>query len=273
MRKPALVQSVFDFAMREINALEKRIVESEDDADGMLWEQAEQVVGQLKAGLKQRELARQWVNVRTGEPYSQSHVVWTKRTFEQFTNQLPRPRFRDAYNEIANARQKKLTVHHSSETPEHYTPLEIIERVVACLGAIDLDPCSNPGDPNVPARVHFTPDDDGLAQKWHGRIYMNPPYGDEIDAWIEKLSAEYETGDVSEAIALIPGRIDTQWFKRLREYKCCFIEGRLTFIGNENPAPFPSIVVYLGTDFGKFYHHFKDIGDLWELMEPEMFGE
>ena len=70
----ALVQSVFDFALREINALEDRIVRAEDDADAMLWEQAQHVVAQLDAGLTQRQLAAQWINARTGEPYSVAHV-------------------------------------------------------------------------------------------------------------------------------------------------------------------------------------------------------
>jgi len=99
---PAIVQSVHAAAVREINALEVRIVQAEDDADAQLWEQARQVVAQLEAGLSQRELARQWINARTGEPYSQMHVSFTARVFaEKYTFQ-PRPRFRDAYNAIAN---------------------------------------------------------------------------------------------------------------------------------------------------------------------------
>jgi DNA N-6-adenine-methyltransferase (Dam) len=272
--KPAIVQSVFDFAMREINALEQRIVKAEDDADAMLWEQARQVVEQLDAGLTQRKLAKQWINVRDGEPYSHVHVHRTAQVLKRYFKVTPRPRFRDAYNEITNAPAKdKLAVHHSSDTPEHYTPAEIVELVIACLGAIDVDPCSNPGTPNVPASTHYTADDDGLTRTWHGRVYMNPPYGDAIDAWVEKLCAEHRAGRVSEALALLPARIDTQWFRRLRDYCCCFIEGRLTFGGNTDPAPFPSVVVYLGDDIGKFFHHFQAIGDIWQRIEPGMFGE
>src|SRR5262252_3623104 len=91
----AIVESVFAPAVRAINALEVRGVRAEQEADAIWWEQARQVVAQLEAGLSQRELARQWINGKTGEPYSQSHVLWTKRTFEQFTNHSPRPRFRD----------------------------------------------------------------------------------------------------------------------------------------------------------------------------------
>ena len=34
--RPAFVQSVFDFAIREINALDGQIVKAEDDADALL---------------------------------------------------------------------------------------------------------------------------------------------------------------------------------------------------------------------------------------------
>ena len=29
----------------------------------------------------------------------------------------------------------------------------------------------------TPAADYWTKDDDGLAQEWHGRVYMNPPMG------------------------------------------------------------------------------------------------
>ena len=38
---------------------------------------------------------------------------------------------------------------------------------------------------------------------------LNPPYGREIDVWIAKLVEEYDAGSVSEALALIPARVDT----------------------------------------------------------------
>ena len=267
--KPAIVQSTFDFAIREINALEGRIVTAEDDADSMLWEQARQVAAQLDAGITLRDLAAQWKNVK-GEPYSYRHVGYVRAAFVKFTSQEPRPRFRDAYNKTAN---KKLAVHHSSESPEHYTPPEIVELVAECLGEIDLDPCSNP-ERTIPAKIHYTAKDDGLSQSWSGTVYMNPPYGDGIEQWVEKLCQEHErAGGVSEAIALVPARPDTQWFKCLRNYVCCFVEGRLTFGGNTDPAPFPSAIFYLGDDIGKFYDYFQSVGDIWQRLEREMFAE
>lgn len=160
--------------------------------------------------------------------------------------------------------KSSMAVHFSSETPEHYTPNVIIEAAIACMGGIDLDPCSNSKTaPNVPAAAHYTREDDGLAQEWRGCVYMNPPYGREIDDWVAKLVSEYEAGNVTEAIALVPSRTDTQWWQRLREYHVCLVSGRLKFIGNNDPAPFPSAVFYLGQNIGRFVYAFEDLGDIW----------
>lgn len=170
----------------------------------------------------------------------------------------------------------RLSVHFSSDTPEHYTPSEIIEAVIACMGAIDLDPCSNSVTlPNVPATTHYTLEDDGLALTWHGKVYMNPPYGREIGKWVAKLRDEYDCGNVTEAIALVPARTDTDWFDQLIDgYQFhCFVHGRLQFIGNDANAPFPSAIVYLGTDWAAFYHAFRSFGRIVQETNPEfMFG-
>lgn len=166
----------------------------------------------------------------------------------------------------------KMAVHFSSETPEHYTPQGVVDAVVACMGAIDLDPCADPGC-HIPATNHYTIDDDGLTQVWAGRVYLNPPYGREIGLWVEKLVSEYERGNVTEAIALVPARVDTQWWDRLSDYVVCMVIGRLTFIGNDDPAPFPSALFYLGEDIGRFHFNFRELGKIWQVIEPGMFGE
>jgi len=54
--------------------------------------------------MTQRELAVAWINSRTKQPYSQMHVSYTARVFSEKYTFHPRPRFRDAYNEIAHAK-------------------------------------------------------------------------------------------------------------------------------------------------------------------------
>lgn len=153
----------------------------------------------------------------------------------------------------------------TSATPEWYTPNKVIERVEGVFGHIDLDPCSNSNDPtiaNVPALHHWTQADNGLAQPWHGKVYMNPPYGDEIGAWVERLAEAYADGEILEGIALLPARTDTAWFQPLFHHHLCFVRGRLRFSGSENSAPFPSVVAYLGRDALLFCDWFASMGPI-----------
>lgn len=162
----------------------------------------------------------------------------------------------------------KMAVHYSSDSVEWYTPTSIIERTLKTLGEIDLDPCSNSiGEPNIPATERFTAHDDGLSRKWKGRVYMNPPYGREIVEWVEKLVQEFGDGNVTEAIALVPARTDTEWCAMMRAFPRCFIRGRLNFSRHENAAPFPSMVIYLGKHVDAFADAFGDIGDTYQLVE------
>ena len=96
---------------------------------------------------------------------------------------------------------------------------------------------------------------------------MNPPYGAEIKAWSQKLVDEFRAGRVTEAIALIPARTDTEWFSLYRDFPICFVRGRLTFKGNNDPAPFPSALAYLGPDDARFQKEFSELGDIWRRWE------
>ena len=101
-----------------------------------------------------------------------------------------------------------MAVHYSSETSDWQTPKHIIDAVIEVLGTIDLDPCADEAR-TVTAEHHFTKADDGLDQDWHGRVYMNPPYGREIEPWVKPLCREYRMGRTTQAIALVPARTDT----------------------------------------------------------------
>ncbi len=164
----------------------------------------------------------------------------------------------------------RLAVHYSSETAEHYTPRGFLDLVHSVFDDDpDLDPCSNSlTAPNVRARQHFTAAEDGLNRAWHGRVFMNPPYGRDIVGWIEKLRREFEQGNVLEAIALLPARTDTEWFNTLTaktdDAVICFLHGRLVFIGNTDPAPFPSMAVYFGPHHDRFARVFVDAGSLMQ---------
>lgn len=60
------------------------------------------------------------------------------------------------------------------QSDDWYTPQEIFASLQLIF---DLDPCSPGFDHWVPARKVYTKADDGLAQPWHGLVFMNPPFG------------------------------------------------------------------------------------------------
>jgi len=269
------VQSAFDFALREINALEVRIVKAEDDADAMLWEQARQVVAQLDAGLSQRQLARQWINIRTGEAYSQKHVSYTARAFEQFTAQ-PRPRFRDVYNQIANADNGGGRDQHNSGNFEWYTPAAIVDAARDVLGTIDLDPASCArANEIVQARQYYTSDDDGLAKTWHGRVWMNPPYAHPlIEQFVDKLIESLEAGTVPAAIAITNNTTDVGWFHALGRMASaiCLCTGRVHFwqtnpdVREINGPLQGQAIFYCGENLDSFCARFDELGVV--LVKP-----
>lgn len=160
-----------------------------------------------------------------------------------------------------------MPVMSSSASPEWYTPKHILEAVQAVLGVIELDPCSNPPPYSVPALRHYTQADDGLAQSWEAAtVFMNPPYGDVIGLWIDRLVTAYETGELEAAVALVPGRIDTQWFQALYAYPLCCVRGRLRFSEGDS-APFPSVLAYLGPDPDRFITVFRALGPIVQRID------
>ena len=110
----------------------------------------------------------------------------------------------------------------STGKDEWLTPPEVIRN----LGEFDLDPCSPINRPWSTANNHFTIEDDGLNKEWFGRVWCNPPYGNQTGLWLKKCS-EY-----GNAVALIFARTETKmffdyiWDKADGLY---FIKGRLKF--------------------------------------------
>lgn len=196
--------------------------------------------------------AERWQQVAAiPEPVFEDHIAHTKQAESELTT-------------AGLIRAQKLAPMMSSASPEWYTPDHIIERVFAVLEDIDLDPCADP-DLSIAAGQHFTAETDGLAHEWRGRVYMNPPYGDGIGVWVRKLITEFEVGNTTEAIALVPARIDTQWWKPLASrFVWCGIEGRLRFSGSQDSAPFPSALFYLGGRPERFAREFADLGLVYD---------
>lgn len=132
------------------------------------------------------------------------------------------------------------------KTIEWGTPQDFFDRLNGEF-QFDLDPCAT--DLNHKCDDYFTIKDDGLIQSWKNkRVFMNPPYGREIGAWVTK--AFYEAPYAQVIVGLIPARTDTTYF---HDYICGWAElrfvcGRLKFTDltgypRKTGATFPSMVV------------------------------
>lgn len=156
---------------------------------------------------------------------------------------------------------------------EFYTPPHIINAVIEVLGEIDLDPCSNSHtSPNVPAKYLYTKDDNALQYTWYDKVFMNPPYGYAITEWIEKLKHDYESGSVTEAIALCPASIGSRWLASLHQYPCCFLQKRLHFLRPKGyrvkEAKGATVIFYFGQNEEKFTKVFSRFGGVQRCSTP-----
>lgn len=113
---------------------------------------------------------------------------------------------------------------------EWYTPAWVFE----ALGiSFDLDP-SSPHDrelPWIPAKRRYTVFDNGLAKPWSGRVWLNPPYGEQTEFWMRRMA------DHGNGIALCFSRTDTEWFHETiaSADAVLFVKGRIDFVpGAEN---------------------------------------
>lgn len=121
--------------------------------------------------------------------------------------------------------QKGMGSHQSArmKKDEWLTPPWLLH----ALGPFDLDPCAPVNRPWDTAADHYTHFDDGLIKPWAGFVWLNPPYGRQTGAWLEKLANHPDGG-----IALIFARTETDMFWRWcwgEADTMLFLRGRLHF--------------------------------------------
>lgn len=125
---------------------------------------------------------------------------------------------------------------------EWSTPQEFFDKLDAQFH-FTLDVCAVPE--NAKCERYFTPEINGLSQKWTGVCWMNPPYGRGIGKWIRK-AYESSLGGVT-VVCLIPARTDTSWWHDyVMRGEIQFLRGRLCFSPNgdrSRRAPFPCAIV------------------------------
>lgn len=157
-------------------------------------------------------------------------------------------------------------INQDSGDTEKYTPLEIVEAAREVMGDIDLDPASSKiANHGVRASSIFTIHDDGLSQRWFGRIWMNHPFQKGRNhLWINKLIAEYESGSVTEACCITFASTSEGWFQPLLERPQCFFRKRVNYLWPDGTVQKGvtkgSVVTYLGDNADRFRMVFRRFG-------------
>jgi phage N-6-adenine-methyltransferase len=152
---------------------------------------------------------------------------------------------------------------------EWYTPAKYVNAVRRVLGTIDLDPASSKiANQTVQATRYYDQESDGLKQSWHGNVYHNPPYCKQgaisnQEIWTCKLIAEYNIGNVKQAILLVNAATETGWFQRLYAFPICFVKGRIHFNNPTGIVTGPTVgsaFVYFGLNIELFDQVFSAFG-------------
>ncbi len=168
-----------------------------------------------------------------------------------------------------NAEWKKLTVHvgQNSGENEWYTPPAFIEAARKAMGSITCDPASSAAaNKMVRADVFFTKEQDGLNEKWSGKVWLNPPYAQPLVAqFSEAVCAKLEAGEIKQAIVLVNNATETAWFQRMLAVAVavCFVKGRVKFLdpqGNPGAPLQGQAVLCLGGDAFRFHKAFAEFG-------------
>lgn len=130
-------------------------------------------------------------------------------------------------------------IHFSSRDVEWKTPIELFEALNQIF-AFTLDACAS--STNALCPKYYSQEDSCLDKDWRtDRVWMNPPYGRNIKLFVEKAYKESLQGAL--VVSLLPARVDTRWFHDfVSKGEYYFIKGRIKFSGNQNNAPFPSLV-------------------------------
>lgn len=170
-----------------------------------------------------------------------------------------------------------------AKSNEWYTPAKYIEAARLVMGGIDLDPAScEMANRTVKAARYYTAQENGLAQEWYGKIWLNPPYGRTNGtlggyrswqgAFVKRLVNEYQQGNINQAIVLLLGNsCFRDYFQPFWEHPVCFHDNDIVFekadgsIGNFG---FGTIFVYLGPNEAKFIEVFSQFGTIAKRVSP-----
>lgn len=164
------------------------------------------------------------------------------------------------------------------DSNDWYTPVMYVESARRVMGGIDLDPASCFfANQIVQAAEIYTEAEDGVCavNRWHGRVWLNPPYQGQAAPFAHRLIAEYDKGNVQQGIMLLNSWSNSaKWFHPCFRFPICW-SGRIAFIGG-GPAVVAqmdesgakkspqngSCFVYVGPNVDQFVAEFSKYGHI-----------
>lgn len=204
-------------------------------------------------------------------PPEQQREVWTKAIETAPNGKITAAHVQGVvyqYNPIPPIEKAKEEYRHvSDDSYEWYTPQEYIDAARLVMGTIDLDPAScQEAQRVVRAKKFYSKEDDGLVQKWHGCIYLNPPYCmPDVEKFIEKTVLAFDSSEIQQAIVLTNNSTDAGWFHKIlnRAGIACFTRGRVKYWGPNTSAGGArqgQVFFYLGKNVSGFVKYFSQFG-------------
>lgn len=164
----------------------------------------------------------------------------------------------------------------SGVSSEWYTPAAYIEAARLTMDGIDLDPAScSLANQTVQAASYFDREVDGLRHRWHGRVWLNPPYSDhpgQAARWAAKLLHEHKCCNVQQAVLLV--NLSTSYQGAMQQIArvgaVCLVGERIRFhdvTGKEQRSPTQAnVIYYLGERRRAFAENFGRFGAVLEAV-------
>lgn len=160
---------------------------------------------------------------------------------------------------------------------EWFTPPEILEPVRELFGGeIFYDPCTSANNPigattfcciDIPEDSRFLQSANGLENGWWDKAFVNPPYGKQLYAWIEKTVVEAARGLRIVLLVSASSRWDqAKWQKIFSPglTAMCMPRGRVKFLDangvRHKSPPYPSLLFFYNLPVEEVAECFKEVG-------------